>query len=89
MFILCLMYNITLMARRKRNVKLTTVNIQVEDKELLETMKLISSEQLDAVIHRLILMKADTADLEYKLEEQIKATLAWMKRAQDKQTILI
>lgn len=77
------------MARRKRNVKLTTINIQVEDKELLETMKLVSSEQLDAIIHRLILMKADTADLEYKLEEQVKTTLAWMKRAQEKQTILV
>jgi len=71
------------MARRKRNVELTTINIQVNDKKILQVKKLHSSEQLDAVIHRLILMTNDEATAEWAYQEQVKITQRLIKELQE------
>ena len=73
------------MSRMKRDIEFTSVRISEDDHQFLISRKRGSSEQLDAVLHRIIMEFANSekGDLEFLYNEQVKITQNWMLKCHD------
>ena len=70
------------MPRMKRELEFTELRVQQEDHAWLVLQKRGSMEQLDVVLHRILMeyRNSELAELQELYQEQIKVTQRWMAK---------